>query len=236
MEAGMSMTKHEVLKLLRENANDRGIENWKRMDPTNGKWSSYGIGLTQLKKLAKKIGKDHKLALDLWEEPNFEAKQIAILIEDPKEVTEKQVDQQINDLEFWMLTHVYASTLFPKLPFIREKAKKWRTSKRDVERRCGYLALSGFATADQTAPDEHFLPIIATIEKNLQNEENFVRDAMNTSLFSIGSRSRKLHAAALKAAKSIGKVEVDYGDNSCQPLDVIKHLNSDRIKMKLGLM
>ncbi len=230
-----AMTKSEVLKLLKENANERGIANWKKSDPSNGKWSSFGIGLTQLKKLAKQIGRDHKLATELWKEPNFDAKQMAILVEDPKEVTEKQVDAQLADLEFWMLAHVYVSTLFPKLPFIRDKAPKWRKSKNHIERRCGYLALSGLAASDKTTPDDFFLPIVEKIEKEIKGEENFVRDAMNTALYNIGCRSKQLHSAALKAAKSIGRVEVDYGDNSCQPIDVVKHLSGERVKAKLGV-
>ena len=51
----------------------------------------------------------------------------------------------------------------------------------------------------------------------------------------IGLRNVALNKRALKAAKKIGKVEVDYGDNSCQAVDVIKHLTSDRIKEKFNL-
>lgn len=229
------MTKAEVLKLLKENANERGIENWKRMDPSKRKWSSYGIGLTQLKKLAKTVGKDHALAAELWKEPIYEAKQMAILVEDPKQVTEAQVEKQLTELDFWMLGHVYASTLLPKLPFITAKAEKWRSSKNHIERRLGYSALYEFASSDKSTKDDFFLPIIATIEKKIQGEENLVKDAMNNALWAMGKRSKKLREAALKAAKAIGKIEVDYGDNSCQPLDVIKHLNSDRLKETLGV-
>ena len=36
-----------------------------------------------------------------------------------------------------------------------------------------------------------------------------------------------------KAVKAIGPVDIDYGDdNSCEPLDVMKHLTSDAMKKK----
>ena len=50
----------------------------------------------------------------------------------------------------------------------------------------------------------------------------------------IGKRSAKLNKAALKAAKAIGPVQIDYGDTSCEPLDVVKHLTSDYVRNKLG--
>lgn len=58
------MTKKDVLQLLEKNKNARGLEHWKRSGDKNMK--SFGLGLTQVRQLAKKVGRDHKLALDLW--------------------------------------------------------------------------------------------------------------------------------------------------------------------------
>jgi len=60
------MTKTQVLALLRENRNERGIANWKKRGAKNGKLKSFGIGLTQLRKLAKQVGRNHTLARQLW--------------------------------------------------------------------------------------------------------------------------------------------------------------------------
>ena len=44
-----------------------------------------------------------------------------------------------------------------------------------------------------------------------------------------------IRKAAIRAAKAIGPVDIDYGDdNSCEPLDVLKHLTSDYLKKKLA--
>ena len=48
------MTKAEVIKLLRENKNERGIANWKKQGEKGTSLKSFGIGLTQLRKIAKK--------------------------------------------------------------------------------------------------------------------------------------------------------------------------------------
>ena len=61
------MKKTEVLALLRANKNERGIQNWKKLGPKKAKLKSFGIGLTQLRKLAKQIGRDHQLAQKLWD-------------------------------------------------------------------------------------------------------------------------------------------------------------------------
>ncbi len=60
---------------------------------------------------------------------------------------------------------------------------------------------------------------------------------MNTALFGIGKRNKQLNSAAIRAVKAIGPVVIDYGeDNSCQPLDVLKHLTSDYVKNRLGVL
>ena len=80
------MTKAEVLSLLKEHQNERGMTHWKRM-AVSSELKSFGIGLTQLRKLAKQIGRDHKLALQLWKSNVYDAKVIGLLIDDPKLVT-----------------------------------------------------------------------------------------------------------------------------------------------------
>jgi 3-methyladenine DNA glycosylase AlkD len=97
-----------------------------------------------------------------------------------------------------------------------------------------YLLLYNIARDDKKLDDAWFEPLIDRIKENLQSEENFVKDAMNNALIMIGSRSKALHDRALTAAKSIGTVDVDYGDNSCVAMDAVSHLSSDRIKKKFS--
>ena len=57
---------------------------------------------------------------------------------------------------------------------------------------------------------------------------------MNNALWMIGQRSKPLNIQAIEIAKKIGKIEVDYGDNSCQAIDVLKHLTGERIQQKFA--
>jgi len=81
----MAMTKTQVIALLKENRNERGVANWKK-HCAKSKLKSFGIGLTQLRKLAKQIGRDHKLAWELWKSDNYDVKVIGLLIDDPKQL------------------------------------------------------------------------------------------------------------------------------------------------------
>jgi 3-methyladenine DNA glycosylase AlkD len=224
------MTKSEVLKLLKEHQNERGVAYWQKLGPEANGLKSFGIGLTRLRKLAKGVGRDHKLAQQLWKSEYYDARVMGILIDDPKEITREQVEQQVEDLNVGMLSHVYASCDAPlsKAPFVKDLAKEWVDNKDDMRRRCGYLLLyelSKDKKKKSDLDDDFFLEYIRRIRDSIVNEENWVKDAMNVALMGIGKRNLKLNQEAIKVAKNVGRVDVDYGDdNSCEPLEVLKHL------------
>ncbi|MEO1434433.1 MAG: DNA alkylation repair protein [Bacteroidota bacterium] len=227
------MTYQDVIHLLESNKNERGIQNWEKIN--TGPLKSFGLGLTQLKKLSKQVGRNHELAKELWESEYWDAKQMACLIEEPKKVTRDQVEAQIPQLKGWMATHIYVSNVMPKVACQDELCVEYIESKDDQLRRCGWLMLCNIAKNDKKREDEFFKPYIEKARQELQGEENFVKDGMNSALFFIGQRSAILHKKCLSAAKEIGVVMVDYGDNSCAATDVVKHLSNPRILKKVGV-
>lgn len=234
----MSMTKTKVLALLKENQNERGIANWKKMrSAKTAKLKSFGIGLTQLRKLAKQVGRDHKLAHQLWKSDVYDAKIIGLLIGDPKQLSRQEAEEQVEELQGGMLAHVFAScgATLAKTPFAFELACDWTESKDDIRRRCGYALLYELSKKNIAAMDDSYcLGRIDQIQDAIHGEEMWVREAMAGALLGMGKRNKKLNKAAVRAARAIGPIDIDYGDdNSCEPVDVLKHLTSDYVKKKL---
>jgi len=87
------MTKTEVVDLLKENRDARGEANWQAVGDRTGGLTSFGIGLTKLRAIAKQVGRHHDLALTLWNERNYDAKIMGLLIDDPQELTRDQVEK-----------------------------------------------------------------------------------------------------------------------------------------------
>ncbi len=235
------MTKTEVMALLEKNKNERGIENWLKMGPSKtAKLFSFGIGLSQLRKLAKKVGRDHKLAMELWKGDNYDAKIIGLLIDEPKKLTRAQAEKQVEQLHGGLLAHVFSScdATLPKAPFAFELANTWLDSDDAIRRSCAWGLIYEFSKfKGKKAPsDAFFMQCILRIRETIQAEENmWVREAMNGALMGIGKRTKPLNRAAIKAVKAIGPVDIDYGDdNKCEPLDVMKHLTSDYLRKKFG--
>jgi len=233
-----SMSKTAALALLKQNKNERGVKNWNKMSPEKrGQLKSFGIGLTQLRKLAKQIGRDHELALKLWASDYYDAKVVGLLIDDPKQLTREQVETQVDHLHGGYLAHVFSScdATLAKAPFAFKIACDWMGSDCEVRRRCAYGLLYELSKKPKVEgmDDNFLLERIEHIQKEIHAEDMWVREAMNTALMGIGKRNQVLNRAAIKAAKKIGPVDIDYGDdNQCEPLDVLKHLTSDYVSKK----
>jgi 3-methyladenine DNA glycosylase AlkD len=180
------------------------------------------------------VGRNHQLSLKLWDSDYFDAKLMACFTEEYKKVTEEQIDIQVKSVNFWLLSHTYIGDLVAKTQHAQMKADLWIAEQDNLLRRCGFLLLYWLAKDNKKLPDSYFEVYFLQI-KYLQQEENFVKDAMNNALFSIGKRNLNLHRQSLKLARANGVVIVDYGDNSCQAIDVVKHLTSDYVTKKLRL-
>lgn len=231
------MTKTEVLDLLRANQNPRGMENWERMAKGSG-LKSFGIGLTVLRKLARQVGKDHQLAMTLWKTDCYDARVIALLIDDPKLMSRDQVEQQVDNLAGGYLTHVFSScgATLAKTEFGLEVADEWITSDDPVRRRCAYGLLYELSKSKKkSAPDDdYFKSVIKRIEREFADQDIDVQMAMGGAIMGIGKRSRPLHGPALKVARKICPIDFDPS-GKCDPFDAVEHLTSDYVKQKLGL-
>jgi len=170
------MEESEVLALLEANQDERGIQNWNRPGITTGGLKSFGIGLTKLRKLAKQVGRDRDLARTLWESDVYEAKVIALLIDDPRSMTRQQAETQVEELGAGMLSHVFAScdATLAKTPFVVELADEWVRSSDTVRRCCGYgLLYEVSKLSGKKAPDErYFLDHVELIDDTIDEERH----------------------------------------------------------------
>jgi len=232
------MNKTKVLALLKENRNERGIAHWKKGGHGDGGLKSFGIGLTVLRKLARQVGRDHALALTLWETDIYDAKVLGLLIDDPKQLTREQAEEQVENLKGGMLAHVFSGCggTLAKAPFAFELACDWIESRDDRRKSCGWELFYELSKKNPEGMDDAFLlGCIDRVGKEIDGEPTWVRMAMANALIGIGKRDKKLNQAAARVAKQVGPI--DFSDGSgrkCEPFDPHKHLTSEYLKKKFA--
>ncbi len=196
-------TVEEVLKEMKKLSSPKALAAQEHFGISSA--NSYGLTTPQSKSIAKKIGMNHSLALQLWKTKIHEARHIAALVADPAQTDIKLAEQWLRDFDSWDTVDGTCSYLFRKTPFAYAKALEWTTREKEFEKRAGFTMMAQLAVNDKTAEDklmEQFLPVIL---RESSDERNFVRKAVNWALRQIGKRNERLCKKAIAVAKQMQK-------------------------------
>ena len=199
------MNAKEVLQELKRHKNPHNIAGMARfgINPKN----TLGISIPFLRTLAKKIGKDHTLAQELWESEIHEARILAALVDDVSLVTQKQMDAWVSDFDSWDVCDQVCMNLFDKMPCAYEKAIEWSGDKREFVKRAGFALMAVLAFHDKKAEDKKFDQFFPIIEREATDERNYVKKAVNWALRQIGKRNKECMKKATACAHGLMNID-----------------------------
>ena len=100
------------------------------------------MSLPDLQKMALQYGKNHELAVALWQENIRECKILATLIMPPEEMDDTLAKQWVGDVNSQDLAEMACFNLFQHLPHAAALSYQLMKSNREIVRMCGYLILS----------------------------------------------------------------------------------------------
>lgn len=162
---------------------------------------ALGISIVELRKMARRIGKDHDLAQDLWKSGIHEARILASIVDTPSALTERQMESWANDFDSWDVCDQVCSNLFSRSSLAWRKAGQWARRDEEFVRRAGFVLMAALAVHDKGSPDSRFVRFFPLISAGCVDERNFVRKAVNWSLRQIGKRSLELNRRAVSEAE-----------------------------------
>lgn len=198
------MSAAEVIKQLFSQANAKNAAGMARFGINAHQ--TLGVNIPQLRKMAKDIGKDHQLALGLWQSGIHEARILASMVDDPWQVTASQMESWVRDFDSWDVCDQVCLNLFEKTPFAFAKAAEWAKRDSEFEKRAGFALMSVLAWHDKAASDSDFVKFFALIKSEATDERNFVKKAVNWALRQIGKRNMALRQKAILLAREIAKL------------------------------
>lgn len=219
-----------ILERLRSLGDPRNCEGMGRFGINVEK--AYGVSMPALRKLAKELGRDHELASDLWDSQIHEARILACLIDDPKLVTEAQMDSWVKDFDSWDVCDQCCMNLFDKTPYAYKKVIEWSCRKEEFVRRAAFSLMATLAVHDKKAADDVFLSFFPAIAAAASDDRNFVKKAVNWALRQIGKRNPVLNKVAIRAAEEIFRV--DAVSARWIAADALRELRSDAVRKKLS--
>jgi len=165
--------------------------------------NAYGVSAPAVRRLAKEIGTDRRLAQQLWRSGNHDARGLAALIDDPAVVDAQQMESWAKDFDSWAVVDGACNNLFRATALARQKAAEWAEREEEFVKRAGFSLMACLAMHDKDVTDARFLRYLAIIKREARDERNFVKKAVNWALRQIGKRSLRLRREAIKTATEI---------------------------------
>ena len=190
-----------------------------------------GVSVPDMRKLAKELGRDHKLALDLWRTGIAEARILAAMVGDPDKLTEEQMEDWVKGINSWDVCDQVCMNLFEKNQLAWKKIIDWSERDEEFVKRTAFSLIACLAWHDKKVSDDKFIELLPIIIREATDERNFVKKAVNWALRNIGKRNLNLNEAAINTAKEIQRL--DSKAARWIAADAIRELESYAIQSRL---
>jgi 3-methyladenine DNA glycosylase AlkD len=190
-----------------------------------------GVSVPDMRKLAKEIGKNHQLALDLWKTGIAEARMVAAMVDEPDKLTEEQMEDWVKGFNSWDVCDGVCLNLFEKNQLAWRKIIDWSAREEEFVKRAAFSLIACLAWHDKKASDRKFIELLPVTVRGATDERNFVKKAVNWALRNIGKRNLNLNEAAINTAKEIGRL--DSRAARWVASDTIRELKSEAVQARL---
>lgn len=219
----------DIIKELESLSRPKDVEGMARFGITPEK--TYAVRIPELRRIAKVAGKNHQLALELWEADYRETRILACMIEDPKTMTEEQMNKWASEFDYWEICDQCCMKLFRMTPFAYKKIFEWSQREEEFAKRAAFTLIAVLAVHDKDAADGKFEQLFPIIIRESTDYRNYVKKAVNWALRHIGKRNLKLNRKAIEIAKQIDKM--DSKSAKWIAKDALRELESDKIQNRL---
>ncbi len=219
----------EIIAKLKSLSNPKAVEGMARYGiiPKH----TFGVSLPNLRKIAKETGKNHEFALELWNTNTRETRILASMIDEPKMVTEQQIEDWVKKFNYWEICDQCCMNLFEKTEFAYQKAIEWSSREEEFIKRAGFVLMARLAVSNKKADDAEFEEFFFIIKRESIDSRNYVKKAVNWALRQIGKRNIALNQEAIRISQEIQKI--DSKISRWIASDALRELTSDAIQKRL---
>ncbi|NQY95080.1 MAG: DNA alkylation repair protein, partial [Campylobacteraceae bacterium] len=191
--------------------------------------NSLGIYHKDLKVLAKEIGMDNKLALELFDTNIYEARILCSKIYNPEDLSESLMQKWVETFENWEVCDSFCMGFFVKSKFALKKSQEWRKSENEFIKRASFTIMASYGFAHKQACNNIFEEFLVLVLKEVNDDRIYVKKAVNWALRNIGKRNIDLHKKAVETAYEI--LEVKSKSAQWIAKDALRELEKSDVKM-----
>ncbi|MEZ5066286.1 MAG: DNA alkylation repair protein [bacterium] len=191
-----------------------------------------GVTVGDLRKYAKGLDPDHALAAALWATGRYEAQLLAAFVDDPSQVTTRQMNAWAADFDNWAVTDTVCFALFDRSPLAWKRIPVWAKSKHEFTKRGAFALLWSLSVHDRKAADAAFVRCLPLVEQAATDERDLVKKGVDMALRAVGKRNAVLHTAAVATARRLAATE--GGSSRWIGRHALRELESATVKRRLA--
>ncbi len=205
----------EVMDFLESKGNESTCKIYKKHGaPEN----MFGVKVSDLKIIQKKIKIDHDLAMELFDTGNSDAMYFAGLIADPKQFSEKDFEKWAKNSLWYMIAEYAVAWNLGESDLWMNLCLKWINSEDEKLEEVAWAALGcglGYVLSDEIDVNVH-KKLLARVEKEIHSSFNRTKYTMNNYVIALGAAVPELTELCKQVGERIGKVDVNVGDTACK--------------------
>jgi 3-methyladenine DNA glycosylase AlkD len=191
---------------------------------------AFGVALPALRSIARRIGPNHRLALELWQEAVREPRLLASLIDEPERVTQAQLDRWATSFDSWEICDQCCQNLFWRTPFVLAKVFAWTRRPEEFVKRAGLVLVAVLAVHAEQTEDDTFVDLIPTLIAAADDERVYVQKGASWALRQVGKRNDDSSTRVLTAVAPL--VDSDSDASRGVANDVSRELRRQSARTK----
>lgn len=187
---------------------------------------NWGVSIIDLRDIAKQFAPEHLLALKLWNKEWRETMILATLLDEPKLVTEEQMDFRTKSFENTEIAEQASANLFVKTKFAFIKALEWCRGKKHIIRFTGIHLMGRLAITEKGAIDEMFEPFFEELPTLAKDEKLYT--ALYRAILALGTRSNYMNEQSIELTRILQLSDSEIAAKLGQEL--FEELTSDYVQ------
>lgn len=195
------MTCQEVIERLQSCSSERYKANVVKMGIPEA--CSIGVSTPDIRKLAGEIGKSNELAFQLWESGYHEARLLAVLLFDKKQISDDEIERLMDDVCSWDLCDHLCKNLIMKRKDYNRFIMEWSRSTEVYKLRAVFTLIASAAIHDHKITEDTLDAYLNLIRENSGNPHEHVKKAVSWALREIGKIDFTYNEKALILANEL---------------------------------
>jgi 3-methyladenine DNA glycosylase AlkD len=186
----------------------------------------YGVKIEDLKKIQKRVKKNHELALALYDTGISDAMYLAGLIAEPAKMTKGDLERWVQAAYWHMLSDYTVAWVAAESMYPVAMATKWIDSKKDLVASAGWSTMSSLVsiTPDEDLDLDLIERLLTRVEEKIHAAPNRTRYSMNGFVIAVGGYVEPLAERAKAAARKVGTVDVEMGGTACKVPQALEYI------------